>query len=101
VIVANPPYVAESELTTLQAEVQKEPRLALLGGPDGLSVVRRIIENAPMFLASSGWLLIEVDPRQAPSLISDVGRTAFDADGQVENDLSGDARVVTWQKGAP
>jgi release factor glutamine methyltransferase len=101
VIVANPPYVTESEMTTLQAEVKQEPRLALSGGPDGLSVVRRIIETAPMFLAPAGWLLLEVDPRQAPSLIAGAGRSAFNADGQAENDLSGDARVVMWQKGAP
>ncbi len=41
-IVSNPPYIRTGELATLQGEVQREPRLALDGGRDGLDLVRRI-----------------------------------------------------------
>jgi release factor glutamine methyltransferase len=60
-VTSNPPYVAESDIDTLQREVREhEPRLALTPGGDGLSVIRRLIDDAPRFLAPRGHLLIEI-----------------------------------------
>src|SRR4029077_1119003 len=48
VIVSNPPYIAEGELEDLQPEVARyEPRLALAGGSDGLTFLRRLLVEAP------------------------------------------------------
>ena len=64
-IASNPPYVATGELDGLMPEVSSfEPRLALDGGVGGMDLIRRIIEEAPAYLASGGFLLIEMDPRQ-------------------------------------
>lgn len=65
-IVANPPYVADDVVPRLQPEVSvHEPRVALAGGPDGLAVIRRIVEGAPDRLAEGGTLLFEMGADQA------------------------------------
>jgi ribosomal protein L3 glutamine methyltransferase len=59
-IVTNPPYVDEAGMATLPPECQHEPVLALDGGPDGIAVVERIIDQAGAHLAEEGALLCEV-----------------------------------------
>ena len=59
-IVSNPPYVPDEEMAGLPPEFRIEPTLALAGGPDGLDVVGRIVEEAPRWLASKGALVVEV-----------------------------------------
>ena len=59
-IVSNPPYLADSDMATLQPEVARyEPREALLAGADGLSVIRRLFETAASRLAAGGRLVVE------------------------------------------
>jgi len=66
VIVANPPYVRDDEITALAPEVRDfEPRLALAGGPDGLDFYRRIIDGARQHLAPDGVIIVEVGEGQA------------------------------------
>lgn len=65
VILSNPPYVAEEDWEKLDASVRLyEPKEALLGGRDGLEVIQRILEDAPLFLRDGGFLFVEHDPRQ-------------------------------------
>ncbi len=59
-IVSNPPYVADDELKSLQREVRYEPRAALAAGPDGLSVIRRLLGGARPFLRSGGYFVFEI-----------------------------------------
>ncbi len=60
-IVSNPPYVPMVDESVLQREVREyEPHLALFGGPDGLDVYRRLIEDAARVLQPGGWLIMEV-----------------------------------------
>ncbi|HEX8773321.1 MAG TPA: peptide chain release factor N(5)-glutamine methyltransferase [Pyrinomonadaceae bacterium] len=60
-IVSNPPYIAEDALACLQPEVRSfEPRVALTPGPDGLSLVRRLLSEAPPLLLAGGHLLLEI-----------------------------------------
>src|SRR5688500_1255766 len=60
-IVSNPPYVPDGDIDGLQAEVRNfEPRTALAGGPDGLSIIERIVGSAPRFLRGQGYLLLEI-----------------------------------------
>jgi len=69
VIVSNPPYVAEADAARLPATVREfEPNLALLAGPDGLAVVRRLIAGAPQHLRPGGDLLAEVAFNQAAAV---------------------------------
>ena len=71
VIVSNPPYIAQSEMATLQAEVRKhEPVIALEAGEDGLDVVRALLAAAEPATATSAQMLIEIGAGQAESVVS-------------------------------
>jgi ribosomal protein L3 glutamine methyltransferase len=59
-IISNPPYVDAEGMAGLPRECRAEPSLAFDGGPDGLDVVRRIIEGAPSHLTPAGGLLCEI-----------------------------------------
>ncbi len=59
-ILTNPPYVGVSAMRALPAEFRHEPEMALAGGRDGLDLVRRILDEAPMHLKPGGWLVMEV-----------------------------------------
>jgi ribosomal protein L3 glutamine methyltransferase len=59
-IITNPPYVDHDEMAVLPAEYQTEPAMALDGGPDGLDLVRTLIEQAPKHLNPGGGMLCEI-----------------------------------------
>lgn len=59
-IISNPPYVPTQEWESLAAEYQREPRLALDAGGDGMDVVARILREAPEHLERDGMLICEV-----------------------------------------
>ncbi|HEU4769258.1 MAG TPA: peptide chain release factor N(5)-glutamine methyltransferase, partial [Pyrinomonadaceae bacterium] len=60
-IVSNPPYVSADALSGLQREVKDhEPLVALSPGADGLSVIRRLLEDGQAFLKKSGHLIMEI-----------------------------------------
>lgn len=60
-IVSNPPYIPDHEWDAVEANVKDhEPTLALRGGPDGLDLVRPLIEHGPERLAPRGLLAVEV-----------------------------------------
>jgi release factor glutamine methyltransferase len=76
-IVANPPYVAESSKASLMPELGYEPRTALFGGPDGLDAIRRLVEQASQSLAPGGTLVMEIGAGQGPEvtrLMAETGR---------------------------
>jgi release factor glutamine methyltransferase len=58
VIVSNPPYICSGD-PHLRGEPRFEPRLALVGGADGLDAIRAIAAQARDCLSRGGWLLLE------------------------------------------
>ncbi len=87
-IACNPPYIRTAELASLQAEVQKEPRLALDGGADGLAFYRRIAATYQDHLAAGGALFLEIGWDEAEAV-----RALFGG-GRVLRDLNGRDRVI-------
>ncbi len=65
VILSNPPYEPSSRVNRLAKEFRQEPRLALDGGADGLTIIRKLLRQAASRLAPRGVLLIEVGGLQA------------------------------------
>ncbi|RLM24893.1 ribosomal protein L3 N(5)-glutamine methyltransferase [Brenneria alni] len=59
-IVTNPPYVDEEDMSDLPQEFRYEPELGLAAGSDGLKLVRRILACAPDYLSDDGVLICEV-----------------------------------------
>jgi release factor glutamine methyltransferase len=69
-IVANPPYVSETEFGALPREVRDhEPLRALVAGPDGLAVHKRLLAESRKFLRDEGYLIVEMGFGQWPALL--------------------------------
>lgn len=65
VIVANTPYVPTDTVPLMPAEARDhEPLHTLDGGPDGLTLLRRIAGDAPGWLRTGGSVLIEINHSQ-------------------------------------
>jgi release factor glutamine methyltransferase len=94
-LVANLPYVPRAEWERLPREIKAfEPPDALLGGEDGLDLIRDLIRQAQQYVKGGGWLLLEVGDGQAPQVAALVEATgAYDRIETIE-DFSGMKRVV-------
>jgi release factor glutamine methyltransferase len=97
-IVSNPPYVSAGVLPGLQREVRDhEPLVALSPGPDGLSMIRRLLHDAPAFLKQSGYMIMEIgfdQGEKVQSLVDDSVWRLVD----LRPDLQGIPRIVILQK---
>ena len=99
VIVSNPPYIPDLDLVTLQPEVRCfEPHLALAGGPDGMDVHRRLLQQAPVYLKSDGVLLLEVGLGQAAAVCREAEESGWFRTYDVLRDEGGIDRVVCFEK---
>lgn len=97
-IVSNPPYVAEVALAGLQREVRDhEPVIALSPGPDGLSIIRRLIDEAPPFIKPGGHMLMEIGFDQGEAVTTLVDGSAW-ALREIRPDLQGIPRIVVLQR---
>jgi release factor glutamine methyltransferase len=79
VVTLHPPYVALPELDDLPGEIRDwEPRHTLTdNSADGLELVRRTADEAPRWLAPTGWLLVEVSPDRARAVKTVLSRAGF------------------------
>lgn len=98
VIVSNPPYVSAAEYGDLAPDVRREPRTALVGGRDGLSVLRRLARGAGQHLRPGGWLLVEIGAGQGEAVQEIFAAEGF-GDIFLRTDLAGLARVVGGRLG--
>lgn len=90
-IVANLPYVAETERPGLARELSHEPALALYGGPDGLDLLRRFIPDCFGRLVPGGLLALEIGHDQASQVLALLQQSGFTGI-TVHTDLSDVAR---------
>jgi release factor glutamine methyltransferase len=99
-VVSNPPYVTEAEYRDLMADVRDfEPRVALVGGADGLDVARMILREAPRLLAPRGFVLMELSPMVMPGLAA-AAESAGMAVHEVIKDYAGHERHVLLEQAA-
>ena len=91
-IVSNPPYLPEEDRHGADPEVRRDPDLALYAGPDGLDVARPLAQEAGAALVPGGPLLLELDPRNAPTLAAELRAGGWQA--EVRADLAGRGRFV-------
>jgi len=92
VVVSNPPYVADGD--DVDPVVRDwEPHDALFAGPDGLRDLRRIVAEAPAWLAPGGALVVELAPTQAAA-VAGLMVAAGLVEARVVADLAGRDRVV-------
>jgi release factor glutamine methyltransferase len=74
VVCANLPYVATAQIDGLARELSFEPRSALDGGPDGLDLVRRLLDRLPDALATDGVAYLEIGADQGELVMTAVAR---------------------------
>lgn len=68
-VVCNPPYISSGKVDSMAAEISgHEPRLAFDGGPLGVSILARLMQETPGFLRPGGWLAFEVGLGQGPAM---------------------------------
>lgn len=98
-IVSNPPYIPAYDIAGLEPEVRDfDPRQALDGGEDGLSLYRLMIPAAREHLNSGGWLLVEVGAGQANDVTELFLKAGGYADPCTALDPGGIERVVGAQR---
>lgn len=97
-IISNPPYVSSKEMGTLSPEVRKEPRVALDGGKNGLSIHRRTIGQSFKFLRKGGFLVLEVGYKQAQKVRNLILNQKEMCAPRIIRDYEGIERIVLAKK---
>ena len=93
-IVSNPPYIKREIIKKLDKEVQKEPKIALDGGYDGLDFYRKIINQSDEYLKFKGYLCLEIGYDQKEDVIELIKNEEKYVDTYCKKDLYGNDRVI-------
>jgi release factor glutamine methyltransferase len=91
--VANPPYIADESPDVEPAVRAWEPSAALFAGPDGLDAIRAIVGDAPRWIRTGGWLVLEIGADQGRAVAALLDAAGFGA-VEVRPDLAGKDRVA-------
>jgi release factor glutamine methyltransferase len=94
VVIANLPYLTSDEASSGEGSLRHEPRAALDGGPDGLAMVRRLLDQLPERLARGGTALLEIGADQADAVREHAAGLHVPATVGTLRDLAGFERVV-------
>jgi release factor glutamine methyltransferase len=97
-VVSNPPYIAESELSGLPPEVRNyDPRHALDGGRDGLDCYRRIAAQGERLMKPGGLIVVEIGAGQSAAVTAIFKGAAFGTVAPPRPDLAGIPRALVFQ----
>ncbi|MSO89490.1 MAG: peptide chain release factor N(5)-glutamine methyltransferase [Rhodospirillaceae bacterium] len=97
-ILANPPYLAETELHALAPEIARfEPPVALFAGDDGLACYRALIPDLTRLLAEAGAAFLEIGAGQAAPVAS-LARNAGLIQSMARKDLAGIDRCLVLRR---
>ena len=95
-IVSNPPYIKRSDLKYLESDVLKfEPKLALDGGLDGLSVIRKVIKKSSELLKKNGKFILEIGFDQKNKVIKLLNNRGFYINSTVRDLANNDRCIVS------
>lgn len=100
-ILSNPPYIPTRDLDTLSKEVQREPRLALDGGENGLDIISFLIGDGLELLKPQGKMLIEFGYDQGEIMDTLLGKIKADgkiASYKIKQDYGGNPRLAIIEK---
>jgi release factor glutamine methyltransferase len=94
-IVCNPPYISSKQVDLRVDEISpSEPRLAFDGGPFGVSILLKLVKEAPKFLKPGGWLCFEVGSGQAEGVRSKIKNLGVYCDFEIIYDRNGNGRAL-------
>jgi release factor glutamine methyltransferase len=95
-VVSNPPYIKRSDLKYLESDVLKfEPKLALDGGLDGLSVIRKVINKTSELLKKNGKFILEIGFDQKSKVIKLLNNKGFYINSSVKDLANNDRCIVS------
>ena len=95
-IVSNPPYIKKSDLKYLESDVLKfEPKLALDGGLDGLSVIRKVINKTSDLLKKNGKFILEIGFDQKNKVIKLLNKRGFYINSALKDLAKNDRCIVS------
>lgn len=99
VLTCNPPYISSAKVGQMASEIAvHEPHLAFDGGPFGVNVVMRLLQEAPRYLRSRGWLIFEVGLGQGPALQKRLQKDASFTEVRALTDEAGDIRALAARR---
>jgi release factor glutamine methyltransferase len=97
-IISNPPYIKNLDLTYLEKDIVKfEPKIALDGGLDGISEIRKIIKKSSELIKNNGKLIIEIGYDQKQEVKQLLRKNSFYINS-VEKDLANNDRCIISTK---
>ena len=97
-IVSNPPYIKRSKLKYLERDVAEfEPRLALDGGLDGLSEIRKVIRKSSKLIKKNGKFILEIGFDQKNKVINILNKEGFYINS-TQKDLANNDRCIVSTK---
>ena len=97
-LIANLPYIPDSEKGKLQPEVDKfDPELALYGGPDGLTLVRKMLAQTEGKLCTGASIFLEIGSEQAPMLEAEADKYPWLEFTGSHKDYCGNVRFVSYK----
>ena len=94
ITVPNPPYIKTEEIKKLDAEVQKEPQIALDGGKDGLDFYRKIIKDGYQYLKYGGYICLEIGYDQKIDVIELIENEEKFENTYTKKDLYDNDRII-------
>ena len=98
IVLSNPPYIPSEDYNSLSPEIRNyEPRLALDGHEGGMRYIKRILSEAPAFIISGGWIMLEMGPAQTEKALELVEKTKEYGKKSRIKDYSHRYRVVMAQ----
>ena len=98
-ILSNPPYLTEAEWGSAQPEVREwEPRMAMVGGEDGLEVIRDLVGGLDDLLLPGGWVGLEVGNTHSATVVGMLEAVPALGSVGVHDDLAGRQRYVLARK---
>ena len=97
-LIANLPYIPDGEKGQLQPEVDKfDPALALYGGPDGLTLVRKLLQQTEGKLSAGAPILLEIGSEQAEVLKNEAANYPWLEFSGIHKDYCGNVRFVSYK----
>ena len=97
-LIANLPYIPDGEKGKLQPEVDKfDPELALYGGPDGLTLVRKMLQQTEGKLSAGASILLEIGSEQAEVLKNEATNYPWLEFAGIHKDYCGNVRFVSYK----
>ena len=97
-IVSNPPYIKKNDIKYLERDIAEfEPRLALDGGLDGLSEIRKVVKKTSELIKKNGKFILEIGFDQKNKVINILKKEGFYINS-IQKDLANNDRCIVSTK---